>query len=84
MSEITPILSAPENVVFPEYRDTWDTECYNGIAIQFIVHVICGYVVAAFQTSRVNPVDVLLYTISVTEGHPHVSNFGNWIDVTTA
>lgn len=56
---------------------TRDTEYYNGIAIQFIVHVILGYVDAAFQTSIVNPVDVLLYTISLTEGHPHVSNFGN-------
>lgn len=54
-----------------------DTECYSGMAIQFIVHVILGYVDAAFQTSIVNPVDVLLYTISLTEGHPHVSNFGN-------
>ena len=56
---------------------SWDTEYYNGIAIQFIVHVILGYADAAFQTSIVNPVDVLLYTISLTEGHPHVSNFGN-------
>jgi hypothetical protein len=59
------------------YFVSWDTEYYNGIAIQFIVHVILGYDDAAFQTSIVNPVDVLLYTISLTEGHPHVSNFGN-------
>lgn len=61
----------------------WDTECYSGIAIQFIVHVILGYADDAFQTSIANPVDVLLYTISVTEGQPHVASFGNWIDVTT-